>query len=161
MRNFNYSISILIYLPFIPSYPPRFISSQFNKFFTKYLSISATLPFLNNENNFAVTHRHLLNNPANNDPQLASGIAKPTDQDSNATVHNSLVQTKLNKESNWLTSLIIHYTHENRLANYKTTIHQLWNQTFNETPATNTRLIIGNRNSKNLTKQLVRRRPEN
>jgi hypothetical protein len=116
---------------------------------------------LNNENNFAVTHRHLLNNPANHDPQLASRNAKPNEHDSNNTVDNSLVQTKPNKESKWLSSLIIHYTHEKRLANYKTTIHQLWNQTFNETPATNTRLIIGNRNSKNLTKQLVRRRPEN
>jgi hypothetical protein len=115
----------------------------------------------NNENDFAAIHRYLLNIPTIHEHQIASRIAKTINSDNNDMVHNSLVNTKLNQESKWNTSLIIHYTHEARLSTYKKDIHQLWNRTFKETPVINTRLIVGNRNSKNLTKQLVRRGPQN
>ncbi len=39
-------------------------------------------------------------------------------------------------------------------------IHQIWNELFQEIPVTDTRLIIGNRNGRNLTKELVHRRPQ-
>ncbi len=51
------------------------------------------------------------------------------------------------------------YTHEALLATYKKHIHQLWDQIFTDTPVTNTKLIVGNRNSCNATKTLMRRRP--
>ena len=72
----------------------------------------------------------------------------------------ALYKQHINKESKWLNNLIIHYTYEKRLSSYKQDIHEIWNQTFQQTPVTNTRLIIGHRNSKNLTKQLVRRHPK-
>jgi hypothetical protein len=106
-----------------------------------------------------VFHRYFLNQPTIHEHQLASRIAKTINPDKNDTVDNPTVETKRNKESKWLNNLIIHYTHEKRLAIYKKNIYQIWNQTFQETPVLDTRLIIGNRNSKNLTKQLVRRRP--
>jgi hypothetical protein len=41
----------------------------------------------------------------------------------------------------------------------KKDVHQLWNQTFENTPVMNTKLIISNRISQNGTKTLVHRRP--
>jgi hypothetical protein len=64
----------------------------------------------------AVSLLHLLNNPRNNESQLASRIVNPLNTNSNDTVDNLVAQTKLNKESKWLSSLIIHYTHGKRLA---------------------------------------------
>jgi hypothetical protein len=64
------------------------------------------------------------------------------------------------RESKWNTNIIIHYTHEQRLSTYKKHIHELWNQKFNQTAVINTRLIIDNRNSKNLKKQSIQRHPQ-
>jgi hypothetical protein len=53
----------------------------------------------------------------------------------------------------------MHYAHETPLTTYKRDIHQLWNQTFKETPVDKTKFIVGNRNNPNATQTLVRRRP--
>jgi hypothetical protein len=42
----------------------------------------------------------------------------------------------------------------------KKDIHQLWNQLFQQTPAMDTRLIIGNRNSQNLIRELIHQLPQ-
>ncbi len=55
---------------------------------------------------------------------------------------------------------IIHYTHEERFRTSKKDIHQLWHHIFADTPVIVTKLIIGNRNSHNATKVLVRRQPQ-
>jgi len=47
--------------------------------------------------------------------------------------------------------------YEARLQNNKKDIHKLWNQTFKQTQVFDTRLIIGNRNNRNLTKEMVHR----
>jgi hypothetical protein len=150
----------LTYISFIYSYPTRYIYNRFNLFFNHYPTKSTILPLLNNENNFATFHRLFLNQPTIHEHQIASRIAKTINPDKNDTVDNPAVERKRNKQSKWLNNLIIHYTHEKRLAAYKQDIHEIWNHTFQQTPVLDTRLIIGNRNSKNLTKQLVRRRPQ-
>jgi hypothetical protein len=96
-----------------------------------------------------------LNQPTISEHQIASRIAKTIYNDNKDTVDNPLVKTKLDKVSKWINNLIIHYTHEKRLATYKKDIHQLWNKTFTQTPLFNTRLIIVNRNSQNMMKQLL------
>jgi hypothetical protein len=62
---------------------------------------------------------------------------------------------RFNKVLNSNRKLIIRYTHETRLATYNKHIHQLWNQIFTDTPVVNTKLIVGNRNSRNATKILI------
>ncbi len=42
----------------------------------------------------------------------------------------------------------------------KEDIHQLWNQMFQQTLVMAARLIIGHRNSRNLTKELVHQCPQ-
>ncbi|CAF1562690.1 unnamed protein product [Didymodactylos carnosus] len=122
-----------------------------------YLSTSCASPWTDNENAFVAVHQQLFNKSTTPEYQIASRIAKTTIIESKDNINNLLIQTKLDKETKWLTSLIIHYTHEKRLASYKKDIHQLWNQTFKQTPFINTRRIIDNRSSPNITNQLRRR----
>jgi hypothetical protein len=70
-----------------------------------------------------------------------------------------LVKAKLLKRQEKEKSIIVHYTYERRFASYKSKIHQIWNQSFHSTSAIETKLIIGTRNNRNLTEELVRRSP--
>ena len=140
-------------------YPPRLIHSRFNKFFTNHMATSHVLPMINNENDFVTMRHRLMNQPTIPQYQIATRVAKTIDVNSEEEVNDPLVEARLNKQSKRISNLIIHYTHVRRLASYKKEIHQLWNQIFERTPVQNTRLIIGNRNSENMTKELVRRRP--
>jgi type II secretory pathway predicted ATPase ExeA len=129
------------------------------KFFTNYLPTSTLSLLINDENDYAVLRRKLLYKPTINEYQIASRIATTIETPHNDTVDSSLIQESLDKESKWLNKLIIHYIHEKRLQNYKKDIRLLWNRTFEKTPIIFTKLIIGNRNSPNLTHELVHRRP--
>jgi len=91
---------------------------------------------------------------------MASRIAKATDSQDYDAVDNPLVRAQLRKKSKSIHNLIIHYTHEARLARYKKDIHQLWHRIFTETPITNTKLIVGNRNNRKCQDSLVRRCPQ-
>jgi hypothetical protein len=70
-----------------------------------------------------------------------------------------LVKAKLLKRQQKNKSIIVHYTHEKRFANYKSKIHQIWNASFSASTGIQTKLIVGTRNNPNLTKELVRRSP--
>jgi hypothetical protein len=129
------------------SYPPRYIQSQFKQFFKNYLSIPSVLPLVDTETDFATIGRQLLSKPTISEHRRASRIAKTIDNENKDTVDNTLVKTKLDQESKWINNLIIHYTHEKRLATYKNDIHQVWNQTFTQIPILSSRHIIGSRNS--------------
>jgi hypothetical protein len=70
-----------------------------------------------------------------------------------------LVKAKLLKRQQKEKSIIVHYTYERRFAHYKSKIHQIWNESFPSISVTETKLIVGTRNNRNLTKELVRRSP--
>ncbi len=91
---------------------------------------------------------------------MASRIAKAIETNRNEEADDPLVRARLKKQSKFDKNLIIHYTYGKRLQSNKTVIHQLWNQMFQQTPVIQSRLIIGNRNSRNLTRELVHRRPQ-
>ena len=55
--------------------------------------------------------------------------------------------------------LILHYTYEQRLESYKRDFHHVWQSIFTNTPVMDTRVIIGHRNSRNLQRELVHKRP--
>jgi hypothetical protein len=115
---------------------------------------------ITSENDFTFMRRILINKPTIPEYQIASRIAKTINADAKEEVDNPLVKARLGKQTKFDTNLIIHYTHEKRLQNNKQHIHQLWNQTFQQTPVMDTRLIIGTRNSRNMTRELVHRRPQ-
>jgi hypothetical protein len=112
-----------------------------------------------NLNDFLFVRSYILNRPTANEYQIALRIAKIIDPLKNETIDDPLVRMRLQKLFNSDRNLIIHYTHEARFATYKKHIHQLWNQIFADTPVKNSKLIVGNRNSRNATKILIRRRP--
>lgn len=64
-----------------------------------------------------------------------------------------------NEESKWNRCLIVHYTHEERLATFKTHLHRLWDEAFADAPIQNTRLVVGNRVNRNAKRELVHNRP--
>jgi hypothetical protein len=111
------------------------------------------------QNDFLFVCSYILDRATAIEHQLASRIAKTTDTLKNDTIDDPLVRMGLKKFSNSDQNLVVHYPHEARLATYKKYIHQLWHQTFAETPVLNTKLIVENRNSRNATKILIRRRP--
>jgi hypothetical protein len=96
-----------------------------------------------------------LNKPTTPEYQMASRIAKAIKSNLNEEADDPLVRARLKKQLKFDKNLIIHYTYEKRLQSNKTVIHQLWNQVFQQTPVIESRLIIGNRNSRNLTRELV------
>jgi hypothetical protein len=62
---------------------------------------------------------YLLNKTTVTEHQIASRIAKTIDPNTNDTTDDPLVQLRLRQKSKWTDNLIIHYTHEARLAGYK------------------------------------------
>jgi len=111
------------------------------------------------EHDFNFIRDIILNKPTIPEYAIASRIAKLIDKDSKEEINDPLVKARLRKQTKFDTNLIIHHTYEKRLQNHKKDIHQLWNHTFQQTPVANTRLIIGNRNNRNLQQALVYRRP--
>jgi hypothetical protein len=116
------------------------------------------LPKIHTENNFARLRYILLNRPTIHEYQIASRVAKTIKNNPTEEINDPLVKARFNKQSKLDNNLIVHYTYEKRLQTNKNTIPQLWHQTFKQTPIMNTRLIIENRNSRNMTQELVHRR---
>jgi hypothetical protein len=139
------------------SYPPRYLHNQFNQFFPSHLPISDLLPTIHTENEFARLRYLLLNRPTISEYQIASRALKAINNNPHEEINDPLIKARLNKQSKFENNLIIHYTNEKRLQSNKNVIHQLWNQTFEQTTVTNTRLIIGTRNSRSITRELVHR----
>ena len=138
-------------------YPPRYIHSRFQKFFSSYFPTSFVSPVISNENDFNFIRDIILNKPTIPEYAIATRIAKSTDITTVENIDDPLVKARLHKQNKFDDNLIIHYTYEKRLKNNKKDIHQLWNQIFRTTPVPDTRLIIGNRNNRNLTMEIVHR----
>jgi len=126
------------------------------KFITNNLRISSTLLLFETENNFQFVRGYLLNRTTVTEQQIASRIAKTIDSINHDTANDPLVRIHGKRQSKSLHNLIIHYVHEARLTSYKKAIHELWDQIFQQTEVSNTKLIVGNRNSPNTTRTLVR-----
>jgi hypothetical protein len=77
-------------------------------------------------------------------------------------IHSTIdpvVKAKLLKRQQKDKSIIVYYTYERCFAHYKSKIHHIWNESFHNTSAIETKLIIGTRNNPNLTKELIRQSP--
>ena len=117
---------------------------------------------IHDENEYHSLRQQLLGEPTLTEHLRASRIASQIDFNTGIVPDDALVQTKLVKRqqrANKLQPLIVHYTYEKHFAYYKSRIHQEWNNLFQGTLVSETRLIVGTRNNPNLTKELVRRSP--
>ncbi len=57
--------------------------------------------------------------------------------------------------------LFVHYKHEHRFQSLKRDIHHVDEDVFQNTPAMQTKLIVGNRNRRDTQNELIRKRPKN
>ncbi|CAF1489142.1 unnamed protein product [Adineta ricciae] len=84
----------------------------------------------------------MLNIPTIPEYRMASRIEGGKATPDHESVKTGVPKTKSTKSSKWNNQLIIHYTHEQRLQNYKRDLHRLWNETYRSTPIIHTRLIV-------------------
>jgi hypothetical protein len=129
------------------------------KLLTNNLRISSIIPLLEIENDFIFISSYLLYRLTPTEQQIVTRKAEAIHSIRHNPTNDPLDQISLKPKSEWIENLIIHYAHEARLTTYKRDIHQLWDQTFKETPVVKTKLIVGNRNNPNATQTLVRSRP--
>ena len=141
-------------------YPPRFIHAQFQRFFTDGTKNWNILPLIDTPTKFTVFRQEITKKPSAEECALRARLAKMIKFPMNDTEVESSTIRRVEENSKWEANLIVHYTHEGRLATYKQKLHRLWNEFFHQTPVKHTRLIIGNRNSLNLVEQLIRLHPE-
>jgi hypothetical protein len=108
----------------------------------------------------------LLGQPTQRQSQVALSAATadidndPTDEqimkmenEKNTTTAN---ETIYNKDDRFF----VHYTHEKRFQSLKRDMHKLYQDTFENTAAIYSKLIVGNRNRRNAQHELVRKRPK-
>jgi hypothetical protein len=119
------------------------------------LPTSILLPIITNENDYCFIRGILMERPTIAEYEIANILFQSNNIDSENEIDDTLVKAQLRKQAQFNENTIIHYTYEKRLQNNKKHIHQLWKQLFQQTPVINTRLIIGNRNNRNLKRELV------
>ncbi len=114
---------------------------------------------IHDENEYHFLRRQILAISTKSEHARANRIASQMDYNHIPSTIDPLVKAKLLKRQDKEKTIIVHYTYERRFAQYKFKIHQIWNQSFHSISAMETKLIIGTRNNRNLTKELVRQSP--
>ena len=117
---------------------------------------------VHDENQYLLMRQQLLAQPTTSEHARASRIANQMDYNNPISITDPLIQAKIVKAQQTKkssTSIIIHYTYEQRFAHYQSNIHKIWNSLFLETSVLDNKLIVGTRNRPNLTQELVRRCP--
>ena len=131
------------------------------KFFkSSLLTSTSILPLIDSKSYYAFVRWFSVEKPTISEHQIASRMVRAAmDSQDYDAVDDPLVRVIIKRKSKSIDNLIIHYTHEARLASSKKDIHQLWHQIFNGTPVANTKLIVGNRNNRKCQDSLIRRCP--
>jgi hypothetical protein len=144
------------------SYPSKFIDAHFKKFFSKFhVSTSDILPLTENESEYFRMRAQLRAISTTKQSLVIESAAAAnvsTDKDRAVALVADATATAV-KQNQWASRLILHYMHEKRLEAYKRDIHQIWNEIFAGPLALDVRVIVGHRNSRNLQRELVRKRP--
>jgi hypothetical protein len=146
------------------SYPSSFVEKQFRQFFLPYVNPSPFLPSIQQEKDFFLARNRIvhqttlrpsptLNDTANNDDD-DNGIHDPVEM-----TNHALPLTIGNAKRNCQNTIILHYTHEKRFSSMKRDLHQTYDTIFNNTPASDVQLIVGNRNRRTARDDLIRKKP--
>jgi hypothetical protein len=78
----------------------------------------------------------------------------------NLSTRPSKTTTTTDKVKTCEDKLIFHYIHEKRFHSFKRDMHKLYIDHFGNPLAMNIRLIVGNRNRRSLSHELIRKRPK-
>ena len=76
--------------------------------------------------------------------------------------HSTNLDTTYKSKDHFNTSntLIIHYTHEKRFSSFKHDMHLIYDSTFLQHIGHDIKLIVGNRNRRDSTRELITKRPK-
>ncbi|CAF1164425.1 unnamed protein product, partial [Adineta ricciae] len=146
-------------------YPSSFIDQQFHKFFNEYIYATSILSFIENESQYYLLHHDILGQPTPQKSQVASRatMADVDNDQANATtetIAKESIKNIQNKPINYADRLFLHYTHEKRFHPLKRGMHHVYEKVYKYTPAMDLKLIVGNRNRRDATHELVRKRPK-
>lgn len=108
----------------------------------------------NTDEEFREIHCKLLRNRGNPTSKINTASTANMEQQQYMTTDQTVTVEKPTY------NMIIHYTHEQRLAEYTKAVHQVWHNTFTHTPMDSTRLIVATRNNKNNTRELLQNNPQ-
>lgn len=143
------------------SYPSSFIETEFRKYFFDYASTSSFVPFIVNDKQFSLLRQKQLDIPTPPQSQVASSILTDNiDENQPNEVSTEPKKTNAKHKLHYSDRIIIHYTHEKRFQSFKRDTHHIYDDVFKNTPASYVKLIVGNRNRRDLAKNLIRKRPK-
>lgn len=148
---------------FLFSYPINFINKQFNIFFSKYIPFTQFEPIIHGTQLYLDIRKQLLSQLEKTEP--------------NSTNEIMLSQTIQNKENNppvrevngtrsiikpiqlrW-GKILLHYIHERRFDSFKRDMHQIYRNLFKNSHIADTKMIVGNRNRRDMRHEIIRKRP--
>ncbi|CAF4936211.1 unnamed protein product, partial [Rotaria socialis] len=129
-----------------------------------YISTSPFSPLIDDEKKFFQFRQKLLGEPTPRQSQVALSAATAdidNDPDTDEPKQPNESTTKIYKTNitNYQEKLFIHYTHEKRFNVFKRDMHHVYEDTFKSTPAMYTNLIVGNRNRRQASDELIHKRP--
>lgn len=123
-------------------------------------SLSSTvMSWIEYEKQYFQIRTSILKQPTSDEQRSQNRISTIMDESTEEQGKDKLTTNKQQKQDKWNECLIIHYTHEQRLASYIRDIHQIWDGIFKSTPVDESKLIVGNRNNRNSAEELVSKRP--
>ncbi len=145
------------------SYPSTFIEKEFRKHFHEYLPSTSFLPYITDEQHFSLIRNKSFNQSIDSQSQMTQNLST-TDIRNNST-HSIQTTTELKIQPNQTEAqsenkLFIHHTHEKRFQSMKRGLHQIHKEIFSQSATKNVKMIVGNRNRRNATHELIRKRPQ-
>ena len=128
-------------------YPSKYIDTYVQEFFKEHISMSSFLPLINDVNQFSTLRNKLFTQPSVKEIQTSRQII-------NIEVNKDNQPNKKSEKT-----LVLHYTHEKRLDSIKRDIHKIYSEVFKDTEASDIRLMVAHRNSRNTQLELVHKQP--
>ncbi|CAF1524813.1 unnamed protein product, partial [Adineta steineri] len=164
---FNYERRHIKLMLLYNGYPSSFIETQYRKFFNEYIYSTSFLPFIIDEEQFFLMRNKLFSqfiyesSHVSEDNALINTVNIRTAQVPQNTT------TEINVEHNTTTittpkrnnTLFLHYTYEQRFKPMKRGLHHIHKDIFSQSQTQNVKMIVGNRNRRNATHELIRKRP--
>lgn len=145
-------------------YPSTFIETEFRKFFGEQLHPTSIVSFIQTEEQFLPIHDKLLSSPPSDqlpitkDTLMIGSMVQPSSAFATNTTTPSET-TENEKMTKHTKHLFIHYSYEKRLRTMKRGLHQVHGNLFNQSANGNVKMIVGTRNRRSATHELIRKRP--
>ncbi|CAM4846375.1 unnamed protein product [Rotaria magnacalcarata] len=161
---FNYERHYIKLMLLYNDYPSTFIENEFHKYFSEYISKSPFLPLIDEEQKYFRMRKEILGQPTPQQSKVAMSAAladidnDPPDDDEKQQLNPDPKKSEENI-SNINQKFFTHLTCEKRFKTCKRDMHQVYHETFKDTPAMYTKLIFGNRIRRQTHNELIHKRP--